>query len=271
MEVKKSKKADMTNRSSLYFLIGLNIVLLLTLFFLEFSRKDAEPIQEEVLIPDLPEEDVIITERQFNEPPPPIDAPAPPEIPVEVETVPDDVKIEKINVVDQKTPKIERNFTGGQEREDNPDPPGGLRQEEEDEPEDEVDETLNIRTATVAPVYPGCEKHKGNNRQLYACFNKSFGNDISQSLDDYELESGERPRQVKLKFEIDKNGNLKIVGKNSDAEQRFVDNAAQAFKRVAKRIERLNGKGRGIEPAKNAKNQSAVMEYTIPIKFTPSR
>ncbi len=273
MELKKTKEADLTNRSGLYFLIGLNVVLLLVFLFLEFSRKEVEA-PEVVVMPPPPEtEEVIITERVFDEPPPPIEAPAPPEIPVEVEPIDNEVEIKEpekiVNLDDQRPPPTPS--TSGQAKPKAP-PAKPKPAQQAPPPQDDVDDEVDVRTATKAMVYPGCEKYEGDNRQLYKCFNDEFSRDLAQYIDpNFELDKGEK-RKVALSFKIDKNGNLELTGTNGyGAESSFVDNASQAFRSLASKMERRNNRGKGIKPAEGSNGKAAVMKYSIPVVFQPPR
>ncbi len=272
MEVKKTQAADMTNRSTMYFLIGLNVVLLITFLALEFSRSYAEKIVvEEIVVPPIEDEDVIITERQFDEPPPPIEAPAPPEIPVEVETVDDEVELEDpVEIQNQTQTQIPPKNTQTQtEPKVQKGPPDTIKPEKKDLPKFDEDKPVTRLTAKRGPIYPGCEEYKDQGRKLYACFNKRFNQDLENYLDAFELDPGEKPRVVNLKFQIDKNGNLKLVDASSSGEASFKKNAESAFGRLSARMERRNKNDKGIEPAINTNDQPAVMDYNIAVKFKP--
>ena len=104
MELKKNPKANVGRNSSLYFSIGLALMLFLTNYAINFKTYDKSDIDigmvnmEEEL-----EEEIPLTE-QIQTPPPPPPPPAAPEV---IEIVEDEVEIEETVIesteVDQET------------------------------------------------------------------------------------------------------------------------------------------------------------------------
>jgi protein TonB len=92
MEPKKSKKADLENKKTIFLEIGLVIVLAITLFAFEWSTKpNLESTLGELADMDLEEEIIPITRQQEIKPPPP---PPPPKVTEVLNIVEDDVEIE---------------------------------------------------------------------------------------------------------------------------------------------------------------------------------
>ena len=72
MEVKKNPKADVGRNSSLYFAVGLNVMLVLTYFGLEHKTYERTDTQMDILMmADQIEEDIPITNIELPPPPPP--------------------------------------------------------------------------------------------------------------------------------------------------------------------------------------------------------
>ena len=87
MESKKNLKADVGRNSSLYFAVGLALMLFLTKTAIDWKTYDKDDYAyETVSMDDTLDEEVPITE-QIQTPPPP---PPPPAAPVEIEVVEDE-------------------------------------------------------------------------------------------------------------------------------------------------------------------------------------
>ena len=91
MQVKKNPEFDLNRNSSLYFVIGLTIVLFLTWRALEYKTypEDTKTLNMVMAVDDL-KEDVPITESIKTPPPPP-----PPSAPEVIEVVEDTEEIEE--------------------------------------------------------------------------------------------------------------------------------------------------------------------------------
>ena len=89
MEPKKNPKADVGRNSSLYFLIGLALMLFLTNYAINYKTYDKSNIDiGQVNMDELDEEEIPITE-QLQTPPPPPPPPAAPEV---IEVVEDEAR-----------------------------------------------------------------------------------------------------------------------------------------------------------------------------------
>ena len=142
MEPKKNPKANVGRNSSLYFAIGLALMLFLTNYAINYKTYDKEAIDiGQLNLDDLDEEEIPLTE-QLKTPPPPPPPPAAPEV---IEVVEDEEEVEETVIesteADQETEIVEV---------------------EEVEVE-EVEEDIEVPFAVIenVPVFPGCEK--GNN------------------------------------------------------------------------------------------------------------
>lgn len=90
METKKTEKADLENKKSLFFQIGLIIALLVV--FAAFEYKSYDKITVDIaqrMVDDTPEEIIPITEQKVKPPPPP-----PPKQVTKITIVEDDVEVE---------------------------------------------------------------------------------------------------------------------------------------------------------------------------------
>lgn len=90
MEIKKTEKADLENKKSLFFQIGLIIALLIV--FAAFEYKSYDKITVDIaqrMVDDTPEEIIPITEQKVKPPPPP-----PPKQVTKITIVEDDVEVE---------------------------------------------------------------------------------------------------------------------------------------------------------------------------------
>ncbi len=103
MEIKKSPKADLENKKTLFRQIGLIVALAVVFFAFEYRSYDKRTLDlMERSVEDIPEEIIPITEQKVKPPPPP-----PPKQVTVLEVVEDDVEVEdeiEIDVeVDQET------------------------------------------------------------------------------------------------------------------------------------------------------------------------
>jgi len=90
MEAKKTEKADLENKKSLFFQIGLIFALLVV--FVAFEYKSYDKITVDItsrVVDDTPEEIIPITEQKVKPPPPP-----PPKQVTKITIVEDDVEVE---------------------------------------------------------------------------------------------------------------------------------------------------------------------------------
>ncbi len=231
MELKKNPKADLTRNSSLYFVIGLFVVMLLT--YLAFEHKTYEDTTEydiSMNIDDDLDEEVPMTEQLKTPPPPP--PPAAPEI---IEVVEDEEEIEETVIESTETSQEEEII------------------EVDDVEVDEMDEDVDVPFAVIenVPVFPGCE-NASNKR---TCFNKMIQKHISKNFRYPEIaqEMGVQGR-VSVMFTIQKDGsigNIRMRGPDKNLEK-------EAARIIGKLPKMTPGKQRG---------RAVRVPFSIPIMF----
>ncbi|WP_341217001.1 energy transducer TonB [uncultured Wocania sp.] len=235
MEPKKNPKANVGRNSSLYFAIGLALMLFLTNYAINYKTYDKSNIDiGQLNLDDLDEEEIPLTE-QIKTPPPPPPPPAAPEV---IEIVEDEEEVEETVIesteADQETEIVEV---------------------EEVEVE-EVEEDMEVPFAVIenVPVFPGCEK--GDNAAKKQCMsdkiakfvNKKFNTDLAGDL-------GLSGRQrINVIFKIDKTGN--IIGIRARAPH-------PGLEKEAKRVIGLLPK---MKPGKQ-RGKAVTVPYSLPIIF----
>ena len=145
MEPKKNIKSDVSRNSSLYFAVGMVLMLALTYMTINYKTFEKDAIDIGQLDLDaLDEEDIPITDQKIVPPPPP---PPPPVVPDEIEIVEDEKEIEETVIESTETDQEEEIV------------------EVEDIEVEEVEEDIDVPFSVIenVPVFPGCEKEKGNN------------------------------------------------------------------------------------------------------------
>jgi len=104
MELKKNPKSNVGRNSSLYFAIGLALMLFLTNYTINYKSYDKSDIDIGLLnMDELDDEEIPITE-QIQTPPPPPPPPAAPEI---IEVVEDEEEIEETVIESTETDEEE--------------------------------------------------------------------------------------------------------------------------------------------------------------------
>ena len=237
MELKKNPRANVGRNSSLYFAVGLNVMLLLTYLGLEHKTYETETTKIDVLmLTDQIEEDIPIT--TINIPPPP---PPPKQVVTQAITVVEDVE------------EIEETFIESTEVGQDDVIEERVVSVEEVEVE-EVEEDIEVPFAVIerVPQFPGC---KGNNAELKACFQEKMQEHLQKHFR-YPEAAAELDIQgrVFVFFLIDKHGKVaKIQSRGPD----------QLLETEAERIISLLPK---MEPGKQ-RNKAVGVPYSIPINF----
>ncbi len=237
MEPKKSTKADVSRNSSLYFAVGLALMLALTYMTINYKSYEKQNIDIGQLdLDDLDEEEIPITQQELVPPPPP---PPPPVVPEEIEIVEDEKEIEETVIESTETDQEEE-----------------IVEVEEIEVE-EVEEDIEVPFSVIenVPIFPGCEKKKGNNAKkqcmsdkISKFVNKKFNTDLAGDL-------GLTGRQrINVIFKIDKTGN--IVGIQARAPH-------PGLEKEAKRVIGLLPK---MKPGKQ-RGKAVTVPYSLPILF----
>jgi len=235
MELKKNPKANVGRNSSLYFAIGLALMLTLAYSAINYKTYDKSDIDiGQLNLEEELEEEIPLT-QQIVTPPPPPPPPAAPEV---IEIVEDEEEVEETVIesteVDQETEIVEV---------------------EEIEVE-AVDEDIEVPFAVIenVPVFPGCEK--GSNAAKKKCMSEKITKFVQRKFNT-ELASdlGLSGRQrINVIFKIDKSGN--ITGIRSRAPHPALEKEAA---RVIKQLPKMKpGKQRG---------KAVTVPYSLPIIF----
>ncbi len=197
MEVKKNPNVDPKRNSSLYFLIGLTAVLMLTYVSIELKSEDPRVEVEELNIVDNmmgEEEEVILTMPPVQKlPPPPPPAPEVIQI-VDNKQIIEDKKIETTEVDENKPVVVTQASDYGEE--------GGTAEE--------LDEEVPFAVIEDVPVFPGCEGVAKNKR--LECFMEQMAKHIkrNQQYPERAMEDNIQGR-VSVLFVIDKDGSITNV------------------------------------------------------------
>ena len=144
MEPKKNPKSDVSRNSSIYFSVGLALMLMITYLAINYKTYDKSNIDLGIVsMDDELEEEIPITEQLLTPPPPP---PPPPAIPEEIEIVEDEKEVEETVIKSTETNQEEKIV------------------KVEQVVVKEVEEDIEVPFSVIenVPVYPGCEKEKNN-------------------------------------------------------------------------------------------------------------
>ena len=234
MESKKNPKVDIGKNSSLYFALGMALMMFLSYSTINYKVYDKSALNlDKVNMDALDEEEVPITE-QVQPPPPP---PPPPPAPEVIEIVEDEEEIEETVIESTETD-----------------------QEEEIDIEDldveEVEEDVEVPFAVIenVPVFPGCDK--GNNAKKRKCMSEKIAKFVQRKFNtelagDLGLSGRQR---ISVIFKIDRSGN--VTGVRARAPHPRLETEAQ---RVINLLPKMQpGKQRG---------KAVIVPYSLPIIF----
>ena len=242
MEVKKNPNVDPKRNSSLYFLVGLTAVLMLTYVSIELKSEDPRVEVEKLEIADNmmgEEEEVILTMPPTQRlPPPPPPAPEVIQI-VDNKQVIEDKKIETTEVDENKAVVVNTASSYGEE--------GGTAEE--------IDEEVPFAVIEDVPVFPGCEGVAKNKR--LDCFMEQMAKHIkkNQQYPERAMEDGIQGR-VSVLFVIDKDGGISNVQVRGPKGGELLEKEAQRV------IEKLPKFKPGMQRGKPVK-----VKYSQPITF----
>lgn len=165
MQVKKKPEVDVGRNSSLYFAIGLNLMLLSTYLMFEHKTYAKDDLIVETLDIDYSDEDIEIVNLSVPPPPPP---PPPPSV------VPEDIKVVE-DVVEIEETIIESSEIG------QTDVIAEVVRVDEVEVE-EIEEEIDVPFAVIEniPIFPGCEN--GTKAEKKACFESSIMNHVKKNF-----------------------------------------------------------------------------------------
>ena len=234
MQPKKNEKVDLSKNSSLYFVIGLSLILLISWQAIEWKTYDKSLYGYEALnVEDEDDEEIPITE-QIKTPPPP--QPPPPQAPEVIEVVEDEEEVEETVIESTETNEDE------------------IIEVEEVEIEEEFDD-VDVPFAVIedVPIFPGCEKVSKSERRN--CFQQQMNKHIRKNFRYPEIaqEMGIQGR-VYVNFIISKDGsitNIRMRGPDKNLEKEA--------QRIISRLPTMTpGKQRG---------RAVRVPFSIPITF----
>ena len=188
MESKKNPKADITRNASMYFAIGLALMVFLSYTTINWKVYDKSAIDiGTVNMDELDDEEIPLLEQVVPPPPPP----PPPAAPEVIEVVEDEEEVEETVIESTETD-----------------------QEEEIEIEDleveEIEEDIEVPFAVIenVPIFPGCDK--GNNAERRKCMSQKITKFVQRKFNtDLAGDLGLSGRQrINVIFKIDKNGDV---------------------------------------------------------------
>ena len=234
MQPKKNEKADLSKNSSLYFVIGLSLILLISWQAIEWKTYDKSLYGYEALdVEEEDDEEIPITEQLKTPPPPP---PPPPPAPEVIEVVEDEEEVEETVIESTETNEDE------------------IVEVEEVEIEEEF-EDVDVPFAVIedVPIFPGCEKVAKSERRN--CFQEQMNKHIRKNFRYPEIaqEMGIQGR-VYVNFIIAKDGsisNIRMRGPDKNLE-------AEAQRIISKLPQMTPGKQRG---------RPVRVPFSIPITF----
>jgi len=234
MELKKNSKADISKNASLYFAVGLALMLFLSYSALNHKTYDKSSIDIGKLDLDAELDEEIPLIDQLTPPPPPPPPPAAPEV---IEIVEDEEEVEETVIESTETD-----------------------QEEEIEVEEieveEIYEDVEVPFSVIenVPEYPGCEK--GSNTEKRKCMSAKIAKFVQRKFNtDLAGDLGLSGRQrISVIFKIDKNGN--VTGVRSRAPHpRLEKEAARVINMLPK-----------MKPGRQ-RGKAVVVPYSLPITF----
>jgi protein TonB len=231
MDPKKNPKVDLNKNSSLYFVIGLSIVLLITWRVIEWKTYKNVYDYEALIVDDDDDEDVPITEQLKTPPPPP---PPPPPAPEIIEVIEDEEEIEETVIESTETDEEEI-----------------IEVVEVIEEYEDID--VPFAVIEDVPIFPGCERVNKSERRN--CFQDQMNKHIKRNFRYPEIaqEMGIQGR-VYVNFIISKNGsitNIRMRGPDKNLEK-------EAERIIAKLPRMTPGKQRG---------RPVRVPFSIPITF----
>ena len=234
MELKKNSKADVSRNGSIYFAVGLALMLFLTYSTINYKTYDKSLIDIGKLDLDAELDEEIPLIDQLTPPPPPPPPPAAPEV---IEIVEDEEEIEETVIESTETDQDEEI-------------------EVEDIEVEEVYEDVEVPFSVIenVPEYPGCEK--GSNTEKRKCMSAKIAKFVQRKFNtDLAGDLGLSGRQrISVIFKIDKTGN--VTGVRSRAPHpRLEKEAARVINLLPK-----------MKPGRQ-RGKAVIVPYSLPITF----
>mgnify|MGYP000870963925 FL=1 len=234
MESKKNLKADVSRNGSIYFAVGLALMLFLTYNTINYKTYDKSLIDIGKLDLDAELDEEIPLIDQLTPPPPPPPPPAAPEV---IEIVEDEEEIEETVIESTETDQDEEI-------------------EVEEIEVEEVYEDVEVPFSVIenVPEYPGCEK--GSNTEKRKCMSAKIAKFVQRKFNtDLAGDLGLTGKQrINVIFKIDKNGN--VTGVRSRAPHpRLEKEAARVINLLPK-----------MKPGRQ-RGKAVIVPYSLPITF----
>ena len=234
MELKKNPKSDVSKNASLYFAVGLALMLFLSYSALNHKTYDKSAIDIGKLDLDAELDEEIPLIDQLTPPPPPPPPPAAPEV---IEIVEDEEEVEETVIESTETDQNEEI-------------------EIEEIEVEEIYEDVEVPFSVIenVPEYPGCEK--GSNTEKRKCMSDKIAKFVQRKFNtDLAGDLGLSGRQrISVIFKIDKNGN--VTGVRSRAPHpRLEKEAARVINMLPK-----------MKPGRQ-RGKAVIVPYSLPITF----
>jgi len=237
MQVKKNPNLEISRNSSLYFAIGLCLMLLTTNGLLNYKTYDKHDIALDILQMGDVEEEELIPIIDIKTPPPP----PPPQTAPEIITVVEDVEEVEETIIESTETSMEEAI---EERVD-----------VSDVDVDELEEDISVPFAVVekVPIWPGCTGK--NNAELKKCFQDKMTKHVTKNFKYPEQAIDLSIRgKVYVMFVIDSKGNV------SGIKTRGPD------KILEKEASRIIGLMPKMEPGRQ-RGKPVNIPYSLPINF----
>jgi protein TonB len=235
MELKKNPKANVGRNSSLYFAIGLALMLFLTNYAINYKSYDKSNVDIGQVNMDALDDEVAPITEQLQTPPPPPPPPAAPEV---IEIVEDEKDVIE-TVIESTESNEEKKIV-----------------KVADVQVEDVDEDIEVPFAVIenVPVFPGCEG--GNNDAKKKCMSDKISDFVNKKFNtELASELGLSGRQrINVIFKIDKNGD--IVGIRARAPHPGLEKEAV----------RVIGMLPKMQPGKQ-RGKAVTVPYSLPIVF----
>lgn len=238
MQVKKYPKFDLGRNSTLFFQIGMIVMLLISWQALEWKSVPSDNLDQSLVIDNSLDDEIIPTTEQLTPPPPP---PPPPSVSTEIiMAVEDEADIEETVIESTET-----------------DQDSEILDVAEIVEEAEEEEIINVPFAVIenVPIYPGCESEP-NNEGKKKCMStkvKEFiqANFNTELAGDLGLEGTQK---IFVTFKIDKTGRVADI-RSRAPHPRLEEEAKNVVNSLPRMIP---GKQRGVPVG---------VLYALPIMF----
>jgi protein TonB len=232
---KKAPRADVSRNGSIYFAVGLLLMLFISNQMINYKTYDKPNIDVDSLYLEKEiEQEIPIVDLKLPPPPPP----PPPVAPQVIEIVDDEEEVEETVIESTETDQEDEIL------------------EVEDVEVDEVVEDIEVPFSVIenVPEYPGCEK--GSNADKRKCMSDKIAKFVQRKFNtDLAGDLGLSGKQrINVIFKIDKNGN--VTGVRSRAPHpRLEKEAARVINLLPK-----------MKPGRQ-RGKPVVVPYSLPITF----